>query len=248
MQILTGVGSALSLLNDTTAKPKFHKLDERSRSSQQAHTTIESQSSQVEDASLSSKYRWDPHLLKIRGFGIWATTNVYWESAEEVGLDHGIPGVGHLGQYLQPQCWKMKNPPLTEAHVAQLHKQHRSSARAEADRAIKDLEQQPDSEVKTARRGELQKQWHLTRHVHNMVHHLRVELARDFARYLEGRSSRCEPPARSNGVARRPTAAAQEVREKRQVAPPLRLNTNMPTSNPLAGNTPQMSGKLWSCT
>ena len=257
MQLLTRVGSALNILNNTTphqsdqasrasytqpliARPNPNGPNEHDRSIQQTPNASESLSSQAEDES-TSIHQWDPNLLNMRGIGIWATKNGYWESADKIGLDHGFPNIGHMGRYFQPKCWKPSNPPLTEAHADELHKQNRRAAQLKLDRAILKLEQAPDGDMKKATRGQLQTQWHSTRQIHDLVHRARVELARDFASYLEGGPSTCYT------AAQRSIAIPQEVNRERQKVPKLRLNTDMSMPIRHVDNTAQNSGKSKSC-
>ena len=257
MQLLTRVGSALSLLNNpashqsnqassashtqaSVARPNPNEPNERDRGIQQTPSANESISSQAEDDP-TSNHQWDPTLLKMRGIGLWATKNGYWESADNIGLDHGIPNIGHMGRFFQPKCWKPSNPPLTEAHVDELYKQNRRVAQEKLDRAIDALKQSPDSDMKKAKRRQLQTQWHPIRQIHDMIHHVRVELARDFASYLEGGPSRCYD------AAQRSIATPLEMNRERQKVPKLKLNTDMSMSNRPVEDTAQNSGKSKSC-
>ena len=54
----------------------------------------------------------------------------YGHQADEIGLSHGIPGVGHLGDLLPPPGWQRGQAPLEYTAVEALYGEARKLARA----------------------------------------------------------------------------------------------------------------------
>ena len=60
--------------------------------------------------------------------------NPYAFRADEIGLSHGISGVGHLGPLLEPPGWKEGDEPIPPQEVEQLYNLSRKKARDELEK------------------------------------------------------------------------------------------------------------------
>ena len=47
--------------------------------------------------------------------------NPYMRRADEIGFSHQVPGIGHLGNSLEPPGWKEGDPPITPDEAARLY-------------------------------------------------------------------------------------------------------------------------------
>ncbi|KAL8751257.1 MAG: hypothetical protein Q9184_006129, partial [Pyrenodesmia sp. 2 TL-2023] len=65
--------------------------------------------------------------------------NPYQERADEIGLSHRIPGVGHLGDLLTPVGWKVGDEPISISRARLLQKQAYQVAREKLDASISDF-------------------------------------------------------------------------------------------------------------
>ena len=61
-------------------------------------------------------------------------TNPYAFRADEIGLSHGLPGVGHLGKLLEPPGWKDGDEPIHPQQVEVLYNLARKIAREELEK------------------------------------------------------------------------------------------------------------------
>ena len=129
---------------------------------------------------------WNANLLRAKSNGRWAKTNVYWNKADEIGISHGLPGVGHLGIILAPEGWKANNPPLTEAQANKLYEETRHNAQIKLDRAVALVDQVPEhaQTVQCNSLELLQERYQKTRQIDDMIRRIRVQLARGFESYL----------------------------------------------------------------
>ena len=57
--------------------------------------------------------------------------NPYAHRADEIGLRHRIPRIGHLGSLLQPACWKEGDEPIGPHEIKELFDTARRDAKAE---------------------------------------------------------------------------------------------------------------------
>lgn len=55
--------------------------------------------------------------------------NIYARRADQVGLSHRIPGIGHLGDVLAPPGWKLGDEPINEAEAQKIFATSRSQAK-----------------------------------------------------------------------------------------------------------------------
>ena len=55
--------------------------------------------------------------------------NIYARRADQIGLSHRIPGVGHLGDLLAPPGWKLGDEPISEAESQKLFAASRAQAK-----------------------------------------------------------------------------------------------------------------------
>ena len=55
--------------------------------------------------------------------------NIYARRADQVGLSHRIPGIGHLGDVLAPPGWKLGDEPISEAEAQTIFAASRSQAK-----------------------------------------------------------------------------------------------------------------------
>ncbi|KAL9586477.1 MAG: hypothetical protein Q9212_000893 [Teloschistes hypoglaucus] len=63
----------------------------------------------------------------------------YQERADEIGLSHRIPGIGHLGDLLTPPGWKPGDDPIHPKKARQLHKEACSAAKDALNASLADL-------------------------------------------------------------------------------------------------------------
>ena len=54
--------------------------------------------------------------------------NPYFRRADEIGPNHGIPGLGHIGALLTPPGWKIGDEPITDTQAEWLYDEARAQA------------------------------------------------------------------------------------------------------------------------
>ena len=54
--------------------------------------------------------------------------NPYFRRADEIGPNHGIPGLGHIGALLTPPGWKIGDEPITDTEAEWLYDEARAQA------------------------------------------------------------------------------------------------------------------------
>lgn len=69
------------------------------------------------------------NLVASREHGL--SVNPYFRRADEIGLNHGIFAVGHLGALLTPPGWKIGDEPITDIEAGWLYDQARAQAAQE---------------------------------------------------------------------------------------------------------------------
>ena len=62
--------------------------------------------------------------------------NPYIRRADEIGPNHGIPGVGHIGALLTPPGWKIGDEPITDIEAEWLYDQARAQAAKMLDASV----------------------------------------------------------------------------------------------------------------
>ena len=141
------------------------------------------------EAGAQSHLQWPYALLRAKGLGRWAKANLYWERADKLGTSHGIQGFGHLGLILEPEGWKDGYPPITEAMANKVHDESKSITIQKRLVANHWINGTPDSTVRVKKRKICMAKYDATRQMQDLIHQIRVELARDFEKYLMGRPS-----------------------------------------------------------
>ncbi|KAL8728855.1 MAG: hypothetical protein Q9166_005095 [cf. Caloplaca sp. 2 TL-2023] len=92
--------------------------------------------------------------------------NPYQDRADDIGLSHRIPGVGHLGDLLTPPNWAPGDEPIPPKHARQLQKEAYDAAKiimAGSVAEIKDLKGAAFQEASDAKNGEWQRQTQLAK-------------------------------------------------------------------------------------
>ncbi|KAL9596040.1 MAG: hypothetical protein Q9219_006056 [cf. Caloplaca sp. 3 TL-2023] len=63
-------------------------------------------------------------------------SNPYQERADQIGLSHRIPGIGHLGDFLTPPDWKFGDEPISPNRADQLRRGAYDEAKKKLDESI----------------------------------------------------------------------------------------------------------------
>ncbi|KAL9005764.1 MAG: hypothetical protein Q9188_001476 [Gyalolechia gomerana] len=66
-------------------------------------------------------------------------TNPYQERADQIGLSHRIPGIGHLGDLLTPPGWSPGDEPIPPGRARQLQKEAYDSAKKKLEDSISEF-------------------------------------------------------------------------------------------------------------
>ncbi|KAL8683096.1 MAG: hypothetical protein Q9186_000910 [Xanthomendoza sp. 1 TL-2023] len=92
--------------------------------------------------------------------------NPYQDRADEIGLSHRIPGIGHLGDLLTPPHWKSGDEPIPPKRSRQLQREAHDAAKKRLTDSIsgfKDLKGVAFQEASDLKNEEWQKQSELTK-------------------------------------------------------------------------------------
>ena len=135
---------------------------------------------------------WSPALLRAKGYGRWAQTNLYWERADEIGAIHGIPNHDRLASYLQPTEWQIYGPPLTEERAIESHKAAVDIATMKLHRACDRINQIPDRTLRETQLRSITETRSSMNQMYTIIRQIWVDLARDFANYLADQPSRAQ--------------------------------------------------------
>ncbi|KAL8922797.1 MAG: hypothetical protein Q9208_004922 [Pyrenodesmia sp. 3 TL-2023] len=111
--------------------------------------------------------------------------NPYQERADEIGLSHRIPGVGHLGDLLTPPGWKAGDEPISISRARLLQKQAYQMAREKLDASIaefKDLKGAAFQEASDLRN----EQWQNLNDLNKLICEERVKIWADYQERKKG--------------------------------------------------------------
>ena len=113
--------------------------------------------------------------------------NCYAIRADEIGLKHGVPGVGSIEHLLTPSGWQCGQDPMTEDQAKAVFENARAKAKADLETLAKGAANIGPEE----RRAQMEKkevEWQAERKLDEVIFLERVKLARAFVVYKQSQA------------------------------------------------------------
>lgn len=109
----------------------------------------------------------------------YSTADPYMDRADEIGLDHGLSGIGHIGRYLKPENWKVGSAPVSPREIESLFQDQREDARNQLQAPSED-DAGLAEEDRQNRVAFTQREWLKTLNVHRFIRNERIKIYEDW--------------------------------------------------------------------
>lgn len=129
----------------------------------------------------------------------------YQRRADEIGPQHGIPGIGHLGDMLAPLGWKIGQEPCDEASVRRIYDASRAQAKKELNGTDAQLKKS-GLQVQEKYIAERNLQWNKQLKLDDLLLQERISVYRVFQQYKHEQARAAKQPGQAE-----PSQRAQTV-------------------------------------